>query len=285
MDELRRVLFKGTPYAIEVIGHEQAIASIDLGDAQSFFERHYSTSSPTLIVTGPISHTEVVASAEPIFRDFVATPRSETPAFPDVPLPGERSYSVSGPTAFPERISGIMVANPSPEVRIDLAAATWAMCGKSTSALPALVGRSGIRGVDCGVLEFKEALIVYVHMQSSGRVIQEGGWRRVLSILSQLPNERLSSDAFDGFMSLGHGPNGWARLDPLSRIFLVGHAEMTTGSWERRIRPGNPPSGLPARVHRTASSLLQKPADWPVVDLLPGDAEIVWPSSVSSLEH
>lgn len=68
-EEFSRQMFKGTPYAREIIGTEETVNSFDHDMLTDYYKRYYHPDNMTLVVVGDISYDDVKALAKKYFSD------------------------------------------------------------------------------------------------------------------------------------------------------------------------------------------------------------------------
>lgn len=265
IEHLRKTLMLGSAYEIGPAGREESIASLDSARVVDFQQRRCLDAPPSIVITGDLGHEESRESVERAFAGFPISAVSHPDAPFDLAAHPDRVRIEHALAAFPLRIEGTRILDPSAETRLDIRAVAWALCGHSKSLLRRIRGLTGVREISCGTLENRRAIILYVLIEGADSTTDLARLSVVSAAVSRLWKSMLEPDLYRGFMS----PQlGWKALDPFTKTLKLGRDEMLSKDW-RKLIGARPPPGLALRVFETSRRHLSESERWVAVDLLP----------------
>jgi zinc protease len=79
---LYQAVFKGTPYANDILGTSESLARIDQKTFVQYYQKHYRPDNIVVVVVGDVNSAQIIDQVRFLFKDFTGHGKAVTPDFP-----------------------------------------------------------------------------------------------------------------------------------------------------------------------------------------------------------
>jgi zinc protease len=79
---LYQAVFKGTPYANDILGASESLARIDQKTFIQYYQKHYRPDNIVVVVVGDVNSAQIIDQVRFLFKDFKGLGKVVTPDFP-----------------------------------------------------------------------------------------------------------------------------------------------------------------------------------------------------------
>ncbi len=76
-----QAVFKGTPYANDILGSPDSLAKINRDTFLNYYKKYYTPGNMVIVVAGDVNSSHIVEQTRKLFRDFKARPKKGSPSF------------------------------------------------------------------------------------------------------------------------------------------------------------------------------------------------------------